>query len=285
MITAQDELSRAGVGERFFDCVSIDFSEPERGLFGLVRITRFPNRDASTAVAVLFAGGEPIVAERMERDAPLDSWQEAGVDGIRMETTAPLERWRLALKRDDVTVELDAAAASVPLELAPPADAGVEGYEQLCELSGIVDAGGKLHPFRGRGRRVHRWGSLDWGRLELWRSLYASSGEAAVLLAAVRPRGSAGHAQELTTARLLEQGTPVELENVRLSTVYSADRLPSKAGLELFRTGDELPRRAGGAAVCGATIELEHERLDLSFFRWSLEGEPAFGCYETLAPR
>jgi hypothetical protein len=285
MITPQDELPRAGAGERFFDCVSIDFSEPERDLFGMVRITRFPNRDASTVVAVVFAGGEPIIAERAERDAPLDSWKEVGVNGVRMETTEPLERWRLALKRDDVTVDLNAGAVSPPLELAPPAEVGVEGYEQLCELSGTVDAGGRLHPFRGRGRRVHRWGVLDWGRLELWRSLYASAGEAAVLLVAVRPRGSAGHGEELRTVRLLEHGTQVELEDVRLSTVYGADGLPSKAGLELFGTGEELPRRVGGAAVGGASIDLGPERLDLSFFRWSLEGEPAFGCYETIAPR
>jgi hypothetical protein len=75
------------------------------------------------------------------------------------------------------------------------------------------------------------------------------------------------------------------IEDVRLSTVYSANRMPAKAGLEIVLPDDELPLRFGATALCSTPIELDDGILGVTFMRWSMEGAPAFGCYETLAPR
>ena len=45
-----------------------------------------------------------------------------------------------------------------------------------------------------------------------------------------------------------------------------------RAGLELWATGAEWPRRAAGEVLCGSSLDLGSLRLDCSFFRWHLEG-------------
>jgi hypothetical protein len=69
---------------------------------------------------------------------------------------------------------------------------------------------------------------------------------------------------------------------VRLSTIYDSAGRPRTAGLELYLPDDEYPRRLSGEAVCQATIEPDF--LQAACFRWSLEGEPAQGGYQVVAP-
>jgi hypothetical protein len=67
---------------------------------------------------------------------------------------------------------------------------------------------------------------------------------------------------------------------VRLSTVYGADGLPRRAGLELYRPGDELPARLSGEAFLSAPLGRGAAAVSVSFFRWTLTGAPAWGTYE-----
>ena len=82
---------------------------------------------------------------------------------------------------------------------------------------------------------------------------------------------------------LAREAEPLAFEQVRLSTVYDPRGMPAKAGLELLAPGEELPRRIGAEAVCGASLELPGARQAVSLLRWSLDGEPAFGSYESLS--
>jgi hypothetical protein len=78
---------------------------------------------------------------------------------------------------------------------------------------------------------------------------------------------------------------PSAFEDVRVSTVYGADGLPRKAGVELHIAGEQFPRRLTGEAVCGTSLSLAEETLAISFFHWSMDGMPALGCYESAAPK
>jgi hypothetical protein len=53
-------------------------------------------------------------------------------------------------------------------------------------------------------------------------------------------------------------------------------------GLELWQPDDEFPRRLGGEAVCATRARRAGHDLVISFCRWSMDGEPAYGCYELV---
>jgi hypothetical protein len=97
---------------------------------------------------------------------------------------------------------------------------------------------------------------------------------------AALPAGSTGHGEELRTARFLDEDEPRQFEDVYLSTVYDGERLPAKAGLELWEADDEIPRRFGGEAICAMRTRIADHELIVSFFRWSIDDETAYGCYE-----
>ena len=44
---------------------------------------------------------------------------------------------------------------------------GMEGYEQLCGVSGTVRTGGRSAHVRCLGQRGHAWGEPDWERIEI----------------------------------------------------------------------------------------------------------------------
>jgi hypothetical protein len=202
----------------------------------------------------------------------------------------PLERWAVSFSTSSAELELSIEAITPPLELEGASDAapelmsGVKLYEQLCRVRGTVHVNGGSRSVRAVGRRVHAWGAHDWNELARWRSLYAASEEGrAISLAAALPRNASGHGEEVHAASLLAPDEePHAFEDVRVSTVWGPDGLPVKAGLELYLAEEEMPRRIAGESVCRTTVDLSDEALGISFFRWSFEGTPALGCYETL---
>lgn len=284
MITAEDERARAGTGASFADAVAFDFCDPEHDLFGLVWMTRQPAANRTRANALLFANGELVEDLTLESDRAVESWEEARLDTIRMTTAAPLERWSVAAKAAQASLELDVEALTAPHELANQElgeAIGIEQYEQLCRFSGTVDVGGRTYPVRCLGRRVHWWGEFAWNAIARWRNLYAVSLEGqAISVAGALPNGSEGHEQELRTAYALDLQEAPPFEDIRVSTVFDDDGFPTKVGLELWRPDDEYPRRLGGELICGSRMERSGHELVVSFFRWSIDGEPAYGCYE-----
>jgi hypothetical protein len=279
VITPEHEQAQSGAGPGFFDAVSIDFCDAEHELFGLLRVTRLPGHAGTGALALLFAHGELLSRRSAETQSSLDDWRQAEVDGISTATEEPLERWRAVLVDGDNGFELEARAASIPLDLndagaAVAETAGIERYEQICTIGGEARVNGRRLAIHCLGRRQHAWGAHDWKRMERWRSIYAASEARGISVVSTRPTGSAGDEQ------------PLSFDEVRISTVYGSDHLPAKAGLELFMSEDEYPRRVSGEALCGTTIDGEAQSVQsVSFFRWSLDGEPALGAYETLESR
>jgi hypothetical protein len=293
MIGPEHEQPQNGDQTDYFDSVSIDFCDAERELFGLLRLVRLPNMGKSAAVVLLFSQGELVSRKALAVDRELQGWEHAELDGAKLSTRTALTNWTATLADGGAGFELEVDAVSSPLDLseipasAPVARAaGIDRYEQLCRMRGTAEVEGKSHPVSCPGRRAHAWGAHDWQRLERWRTIYAaaSEGRRAVTVAGALPAGSPGHGDELRAGHLLvEEEEPLAFEEVRVSTVYGPDGLPAKAGLELFTPGQEFPSRVTGEAICGTSVELADQLLAISFFRWSIDGTRALGCYESVA--
>ena len=85
------------------------------------------------------------------------------------------------------------------------------------------------------------------------------------------------------SARLLEEGRFLEVEDARISTVYDGDGRQRSAGLELWLPGEEYPRRGSGLVVAGSSLQLEEIEVHAAIFRWRLDGREGIGAYELMA--
>src|SRR5438067_140333 len=185
-----------------------------------------------------------------------------------------------------------AAPMEFPPESAVARAGGPEGYEQLCAVEAEVTVDGRRSEVRCLGQRDHAWGAPRWDRIEQARTVSAwLSPERAIALHALRPAGADGHEDEAVSAALVEadpahpdEGPGARAESKpRLSTTYDGEGHQRRAGLELWvDEEDQLPRRAGGTAVCGTTLDLGRLRLDTAFFSWSMEGHTGLGRYDVV---
>ena len=283
MITPDHETVRPDGGEGFADAVTYSFATPDGAWSGLFRLGL--TTGGASALAVLFRGREPVgavVDGEVERPADPD-WADLRAASIHTRTVAPLERWVLTAQVDGTDVTLEFAAVSAPAEVGDPVTrlGGMTGYEQLCEVTGSV--GGEA--VRALGQRGHQWGVVDWGEIELARTVSCWFGgeQPGVVLSSLRPGGARGHDEEVAWAAFVDRGEPLPVSDPRLSTTYDGDGHQRRAGLELW-VGEEdpYPERASGEVLCGSTLELGQLRLDLAFFRWHVDGRDGVGRYDVL---
>ena len=274
MIGVEQEGPRSG-GEGFADSVTVAFGDDALGLFGLARLGVADGQ--GSALAVLFRDREPLGAIA---DGGLevsgDDWADRSAGPLRARVLAPLERWSVSWEG---RFELEFTAASAPAETS---GGGMEGYVQLCTVTGTVDG----VRFEGLGERRHEWGVADWKELELVRtvSVWLGDEDGGVALSSLRPAGARGHDEEQVSAALVERdGDPVAVGDPRLSTTYDGDGHQRRAGLELW-VGDEdpYPRRLAGEVICGSSLDLGALRLELAFMRWHGEGAEGVGRYDVL---
>ena len=293
MIGPEDEGARTPTGPAFADAVTFAFGDPDAELYGLARIGVSPGEEgggpAGSALAVLFAGREPVAAlARGGLEAPAGSdWASIALGGLSASVEEPLRRWTVALDGAEHGFDLRFEALGPPAELAGD-DAvaragGMAGYEQACSVAGTVRAGGRVHEVRCLGQRGHAWGEPDWSRLEAARTVAAWPAEGPGLaLTAVRPQG-ATHAEEPVWASLLDAEGSRRIAEPRLTTTYDADGRQRRAGLELWLQDDDgHPHRGSGEVLCGSTLDLGQLRLDCAFFRWRLDGRAGVGRYDVL---
>jgi hypothetical protein len=286
------EEVRTPTGPAFADAVTFAFGDASTQLYGLARIGLSPGEDGDgrrgSALAVLFAGREPVaaVARGGLEVADGDGWDAIAVGGLRMAVAEPLRDWTVVMDGERHGFELRFQALSPPALIADD-DAvaragGMEGYEQLCGVTGTVRAGGKSVQVRCLGQRGHGWGEPDWERIESARTIAAwpASGYG-LAMTSVRPEG-ATHAEDPAWAALLDEQGAVPVADPRLSTTYDADGRQRRAGLELWVDGDDHPLRGSGEVLCGSTLDLGALRLDCAFFRWRIEGETGVGRYDVL---
>jgi hypothetical protein len=240
---------------------TFSFGALDAGLFGLARL------GAGSGLGLLFAG-DAVAAARAEGSG------DAGVSVTELE---PERRWRVAFA-DAFALEFTAVAPAVELRAG-----GAESHEQLCRVRGEA-AGRRVDGLGQRGAAVAH---PDWGRTAVARTVTAWLGEdRALALAAVRGRRARDHGGEAVAAGYVLGGTPVRVDEARLSTTYDAEGRQRHAGVELLLGGDEdlFPHRLAGAAVCGTTLELGRLRLDTAFFRWHSEGRVGTGRFDVVRP-
>jgi hypothetical protein len=283
------ESVRAATGPAFTDAVTFSFGDPAAQLYGLARIGLSPGEDgiAGSALAVLFAGRDPVAAVArggIALGADVD-WEAVAVSGLGAQVLEPLARWTVTLEGDahgfDLTFEAISAPAEVDGDVARYG--GMDGYEQLCAVSGTVRVGGRVTEVRCLGQRGHAWGEPDWSRITETRTVSAWPDEGfALALTAVRPQG-ADHGDEPMWAALLDRRGTLRVEDPRLSTTYDGDGRQRRAGLELWLDEEEgHPHRGSGEVLCGSTLDLGQLRLDCAFFRWRIDGRAGVGRYDVL---
>jgi hypothetical protein len=271
----------------FRDTVTFAFGDPVAKLYGHARIGLGAN--GASGVAVLFAGTE-IAAAATDSGVAVEGegWEPVRVAGLRTSVQEPLRTWTVGYERDGTGFDLHFEARSAPAVLAADSDlvrtGGMEGYEQLCSVSGSVRHDGREQQVRCLGQRGHIWGAPDWKRLGLARTLSAWLGaDRAVMLSAARTARARGHGEEAVAGWLVDAGDPQPIKEPRLSTTYDGDLRQQRAGLELWMDEEsEYARRASGEVLCGTTIDLGDVRLDTAFFGWRMEGREGVGRYDVM---
>jgi hypothetical protein len=275
--------------EGFTDAVTFAFADPDAGFFGLARTGVASGADGlqGSALAVLFAGREPVgvLAEGgLALDAAAD-WDELRLPGTVVRTLEPHARWHVVVDTPGgAGFDLEFAAVSPPAELAEghalARQGGMAGHERLCRVTGT--AAGR--PIDCLGQRGRSWGTADWSRIALTRSLAAWLEDGSSLtIAAVRPAGAENHADEATWGALLDAEGTIPFADPRISTTYDGDGHQRRAGLELWvDEEDDYPRRGAGQVLCGSSVELGQLRLDCAFFVWQLDGREGVGRYDMV---
>ncbi len=299
-ITPEHERPQPATQAGFSDAVTFACGDAADDVFAMVRIGL---ADGSTAapqasgLAVVFSGREPVAVRAAGGLAVAEAAFEAiDAAGVRAQTVVPLQEWTVQFDGEDGTVALDLrfVALSEPGEIAadgPLASAGgMQGYEQLCRVTGTARVRGGTRTVDCLGQRGHSWGAPDWDRITVARSVSAWLGDdLGVTATAVRPKKASSHADEALSAAIFVRApdadgmaTVILPEEVRLSTTYDGAGRQRRAGLELYETEDAYPHRGAGDVLCGTSLDLGRLRLDCAFFRWRLDGRDGVGRYDIL---
>lgn len=299
-ITSAQELPQPSTSPAFSDAVTFAFGDPSSDVYAVARVGLSTGPDGApqgSGLAIVFAGREPV-SVRAAGGIAVSSAAFDAVDaaGVTTTTAVPLEQWSLAVVSEDGTVSLDLqfTAVSEPGEVAagsPVAKAGgMQGYEQLCRVTGSARVRGGTRAVDCLGQRGHSWGAPDWDKLVLARTVSAWAGEdLGVALTAVRSAKAKSHADEALQAAVFARpadadglASAIDPDEARLSTTYDAEGRQRRAGLEIYEDEDGYPHRGAGDVVCGTSLDLGRLRLDCSFFRWRLDGREGVGRYDIL---
>jgi hypothetical protein len=289
MIDPQLESVRPPDGAGFGDAVTFAFGAPEQQLYGSARLGLVPGEPArASGLGLLFEAGEVAAVDgtgAIELAGATD-WTRLEAGDVTATIVEPLRSWEVVYDGDDGGFELRFDALGEPAQLdgaLAASAAGLDGYEQLCRVTGSVHRGERRWQVDCLGQRGHQWGAPDWERIELARTVSAWLADGTGLVfASVRPHGAAGHDAELRSAHLIESDATLPIADARLSTASDEDGRQRRAGFELWLSEDGPPHRVAGEAVCGTTLELGRLRLDTAFFAWRMDGRAGVGRYDVL---
>lgn len=202
--------------------------------------------------------------------------------GMGLTDSAPGAAGEWRLEGEDAT--LLASPAGDPVD-AHAAKDGIEGWDQLCRVTGHFGPGGGRHEVDCLGLRSTWSDAIDLSKFGSIRAVSAwFDSDDAMSLIAFRPRKARAHdADALAAAVITPEGSP-PIEDPRLSTTYTGDGWPTRAGLELWVSAPEpeqqYPRRAAGEAIGARAQALagEHE-VRAEPFRWHSRGREGAGMY------
>jgi hypothetical protein len=220
----------------------------------------------------------------------IDSW----VVDAELEGSDAGEQWRLRARG------LELAISSGGDVLDADGD-GLEGFAQLADASGNFTLDGAQHAVEARAWRAALRGLPASGELDSVRLLAGWFGDdEALALLALRPGRARGHEDDVVTAALVERGKPRSVSDRRLSTTYTGEGVPSRAGVELWvsepaeepgtagelgtaeepGTAEERAHRvAGEAAGAGATWTEGTLELGVEPFRWHSHDRDGTGVF------
>jgi hypothetical protein len=287
--------------EAFSDAVTFALGDPAAEVYAVARVGLSAGPDGTpqgSGLAIVFAGREPV-SVRAAGGLPVDRAAFDAIDAAGVQTTivTPLEQWTLRVTSEDGAVGLDLTFTAVSEPGEVPADSpvakagGMEGYEQLCRVTGTARVRGGTRTIDCLGQRGHSWGAPDWDRIVLARTISAWAGEdLAVAVTAVRGVKAKSHADEAHAAAIFTAprdggdglALVIDPDDTRVSTTYDAEGRQRRAGLEIYEDADGYPHRAAGDVVCGTSLDLGRLRLECSFFRWQLDGRAGIGRYDIL---
>jgi hypothetical protein len=289
----EHDAPRPRTGDGFSDAVTVAFGDERADLYGVARLGLAEN--GASGLVILFHGGDPVAVRAeggIEAGEP-SSWDEVSAAGLDTEVVEPLRAWRLSFASDEAAFDLDLRAHGAVAELDPEHPVarvgGMAGFEQACHVTGSATVGDRRLGVDALGQRGHSWGSPDWDRIALARTVAAwLDDELSISLTAIRPAGAKHHEEERVAATVLDRDPETGAERAaavvdpRLTTTYDGDGRQRAAGLELYLDPEAFPRRAAGEVVCGTTLDLGRLRLDCAFLRWRMEGRSGVGRYDVL---
>ncbi len=241
--------------------MGFDFADPERGLSGTLR---------PSGAAVVFDHDEVLAASA---DATGDLGSSGG------DTTASLEL-------DGVSVQLELSRLGGPVSLRGERTGSEE--VAVCRMLGELRRSDKTEPISCLGVRSTAASEADPSEVSLTRSIAVAFSDGSILaLRAARPAGATDHGDEEVVAALADpDGEVTQVREPLLSTQYDDADRHVRATLELWPEQDSDPRppiRAAGSIVCGTSLAVGERRLNIAFFRWSMDGKPGLGRYEVLS--
>ena len=277
--------ARDGTERTFADAVAIDFCDPEQDLFGAVTDQRVPGRRPTRVDRVLFVGGELVADRGRSGRTVIEDW-ERRARRRRRDRDA-----RAARALDWVTgrrggLELELEALATPLELADDrvgARTGSSSTSSSATCAGRLTSPGARIRFDCCGG-ASTGGASSQDAFDALRILYAVSRRrrrSASRRASGRQRRTRRGARRGALSR--RPGRPAVRGRAGLDRVRRRG-LAAKVGLELwrrttsFRARSAARRSAAPGASAAATSSI------VAFFRWSIDGEPAYGCYELRPP-
>jgi hypothetical protein len=200
--------------------------------------------------------------------------------GLRLSADRDAGEWHLDGEGTGLTISPTGDAVAVGAT-----DDRVEGFDQLCRVTGRFALGGGEEEIDCLGLRTSRSGGFDLGKLESVRvvSSWFEPDEGLALLA-FRARKAKAHDGDVITAAVLGPEESAAVEDPRLSTTYDAGGSPIRAGVELWVAredeDEQYPRRASGEAT-GAHAAFADDELELQAkpFRWHSRGRDGAGMY------
>jgi hypothetical protein len=168
------------------------------------------------------------------------------------------------------------------LELGSAGGPGALLEWDLEALRGVSAA--PPHPGAGEDRPTWRLDRApDWERASALRVISASFDDGGLLaVAALRPRGIAGHDADAVEAALVSaQGEAARVHEALLSTEYGPDGRMRRIGMELYEESTGPPIRIVADRVADARQDAGGEQTAL---RLRMEGSPGTGLHELIAP-